>query len=154
MVKKQTGLTGTTADLATPTGKGSGRKAPSRGPFDRKTLASIRGQLVAQQEELLVQLEEIEEATSSASQPDISGDVSFDEDSVDAGSFTAEREKDLSIAQNVRDLLDKMTKALHKIDEGTYGICESCGKPIDAARVKALPYVLLCLSCKKAEERR
>ncbi|HEY8201278.1 MAG TPA: TraR/DksA C4-type zinc finger protein [Actinomycetota bacterium] len=150
MVKKQPGLAKTTPNPVSPAGKGSGRKAA----FDRKTLAAIRGQLVAQQEELLAQLEEIEEATSATTQPDISGDVSFDEDSVDAGSFTAEREKDLSIAQNVRDLLDKMTKALHKIDDGTYGICESCGEPIEAARLKALPHVLLCLSCKKAEERR
>jgi RNA polymerase-binding transcription factor len=154
MVKKQAGLAKTTPEAASAAAKTPGRKAASRGPFDRRTLGAIRAQLVAQQKELLAQLEEIEEATSAASQPDISGDVSFDEDSVDAGSFTSEREKDLSIAQNARDLLDKMTKALQKIDDGTYGICESCGKRIDAARVKALPHVLLCLSCKKAEERR
>lgn len=162
MVKKSTGLakaTRATTSRATPEATSTARKANARkaaagGTFDRRMLSAIRGQLVAQREELLEQLREIEEAASNSSQPDVSGEVSFDEDSVDAGSFTFEREKDLSIAHNVRDLLGKMAKALDKIDEGTYGICESCGQPIDAARVKALPHVLLCLSCKKAEERR
>lgn len=162
MVKKSTGrakATRATTSRATPEATSTARKANARkaaagGTFDRRMLGAIRGQLVAQREELLEQLREIEEAASNSSQPDVSGEVSFDEDSVDAGSYTFEREKDLSIAHNVRDLLGKMAKALDKIDEGTYGICESCGQPIDAARVKALPHVLLCLSCKKAEERR
>lgn len=158
MVKKQNGLAGTAPDPAARPAKGprpqSSSQSSSKGPFDRKTLQAIRAQLLAQQEELLAQLEEIEQAASSTTQPDISGDVSFDEDSVDAGSFTSEREKDLSIAHNVRDLLGKMTKALQKIEDGTYGVCESCGGPIGVDRVKALPHVLLCLACKKAEERR
>ena len=154
MVKKQSGLAKSAPEPASRAGKGPKSQSASQGGFDRKTLQAFRAQLVAQQEELLAQLDEIEQAASSTSQPDISGDVSFDEDSVDAGSFTSEREKDLSIAHNVRDLLGKMTKALRKIDDGTYGLCESCGSPIGVERVKALPHVLLCLSCKKAEERR
>ena len=152
MVKKSTGLakvTDATAQGASVTGI---RKTAA--PASARMLETIRGRLAAQQEELLEQLREIEESTSSSSRGDISGDVSFDEDSVDAGSFTSEREKDLSIAHNVRDLLEKIGRVLDKIDDGTYGICESCGKRIEAARVKALPHVLLCLSCKKAEERR
>lgn len=150
MVKKQNGL----ADPTSRAAKVTGAKPALQTGFDRRTLQAIRAQLVTEQEKLLAQLEEIEQAASNASQPDVSGDVSFDEDSVDAGSFTFEREKDLSIAQNVRDLLAKMRKALRKIDDGTYGMCESCGNPIGADRVKALPHVLLCLSCKRAEERR
>ena len=153
MVKKQSDLARTGPNPSSPAGKGTGSKSAQQA-FDRKTLQAFRAQLVAEQKELLAQLDEIEQAASGTAQPDISGDVSFDEDSVDAGSFTSEREKDLSIAQNVRDLLAKVSKALQKIDDGTYGICESCGRPIGADRVKALPHVLLCLSCKKAEERR
>ena len=154
MVNKENGLAKATPGPDSPAGKRSGRKTAPSGAIDRRALRTIRAQLVGQQEELLSQLEEIEQASFTGAQPDMSGEVSFDEDSVDAGSFTAEREKDLSIAENVRDLLGKITKALHKIDNRTYGICESCGKPIEAARLKALPHVLLCLSCKKAEERR
>ena len=67
---------------------------------------------------------------------------------------TFEREKDLSIEQNVRDLLDKIDRALKRIDEGTYGVCERCGKPIEKARIKALPYVDLCIKDAQAQSRR
>lgn len=122
--------------------------------FDAKTLRLIRGHLLEQREQLVEQLRDIEEAAFNAPQSEISGEVGYDEDYADSGSATFEREKDLSIANNVQDLLDKIEKALEKIDEGTYGICESCGEPIDAARLRALPNALLCIRCKKAEERR
>ena len=49
--------------------------------------------------------------------------------------------------------LEKIEKAMSKIDEGTYGLCDRCGKPIEKARLKALPYANLCLKDKQAEER-
>jgi len=80
--------------------------------------------------------------------------VGLDDESADAGSATFEREKDLSIEQNVRDLLDKIERALKRMDEGTYGVCEICGKPIEKARIKALPYVDLCIKDAQAQSRR
>jgi RNA polymerase-binding transcription factor len=127
---------------------------PKRAVFDAKALAAIKDNLLVLRAEYQKQLEEIEEASFTSSQSDLSGEVGYDEDYADAGSFTFEREKDLSIANNVQDLLGKIAKALDKIDEGTYGLCESCGEAISAERLKALPYVLLCIKCKKAEERR
>lgn len=67
---------------------------------------------------------------------------------------TYERERDLSLLENARTLLDQVDRALRKVAEGTYGVCESCGKKIEAARVKALPHASLCISCKRQEERR
>ena len=122
--------------------------------FDRKMLASIKTSLLEMQTELQQELEEIEEAAFNVSQSEMSGEVGYDEDYADAGSFTFEREKDLSIANNVQDLLEKISRALEKIEDGTYGICESCGLPIEAPRLKALPHALLCVKCKTAEERR
>ena len=78
----------------------------------------------------------------------------LDDESADAGSATFEREKDLSIEQNVRDLLHKIERALKRMDDGTYGICERCGKPIEKARIKALPYVDLCIKDAQAQSRR
>jgi DnaK suppressor protein len=104
--------------------------------------------------ELVEELEELEETAFNVSQSEMSGEVSYDEDYADAGSFTFEREKDLSIANNVQDLIDKIERAIEKIDDGTYGICEVCGQPIEAARIKALPHALLCVKDKAAEERR
>src|SRR5437660_134057 len=125
---------------------------PSR--FDRDALATIRKRLTEQRAELQHQLTAIEESALGLSQSEMSGEVSYDEDYADAGSFTFEREKEFSIANNVSDLRDKIDRALHKIAEGSYGVCESCGKPIEGPRLKALPHVTLCLKCKKAEERR
>ncbi len=56
-------------------------------------------------------------------QSDLTGDVGLDDESADAGTATFEREKDLSIEQNVRDLMAKIDRALQRIDEGTYGLC-------------------------------
>lgn len=122
--------------------------------FDKKTLASIKSSLLENRQRLAQQLQEIEESAFNVSQSEMSGEVGYDEDYADAGTFTFEREKEASIANNVQDLLDKIDRALEKIEEGTYGICESCGQPIEAARLKALPSAVLCLKDKAAEERR
>lgn len=128
--------------------------AKRKSPFDRKALQGIRKHLTEMSEELQAELLEIAEAAFNLSQSELSGEVSYDEDYADAGTFTFEREKDLSIANNVQDLLDKITRAVEKIDEGTYGICEVCGNPIEPARIKALPHALLCVRDKALEERR
>ena len=120
----------------------------------QKELDDLRERLLAEQAELQEQLTTIEEQTFAASQSDLSGEVSFDEENADAGTFTFERERDLSIENNVRDLLRKIERALARMDEGTYGICSRCGKPIEKARLKALPYVDLCIKDAQAQSRR
>lgn len=77
----------------------------------------------------------------------------MDQDFADAGTATFDRERDFSIRNNIQDLVDQMTRAIARIDEGSYGTCERCGRPIDAARLRALPHALLCLDCKRREER-
>jgi RNA polymerase-binding protein DksA len=114
----------------------------------------LRGRLEEELAELQTQLSTLEEDTFAATQSDSSGDVGLDDESADAGSATFEREKDLSIEQNVRDLLQKIERALKRIAEGTYGLCERCGKPIEKARIKALPYVDLCIKDAQAQSRR
>jgi len=59
-----------------------------------------------------------------------------------------ELEKRLALEKRVREQLAEVEHALHKFDEGTYGLCESCGQPIDPARLEALPQAKLCMSCK------
>lgn len=125
----------------------------SQPEFDADTLNSIKSTLIGQAAELQDQLETESQAFSS-SESEIATDVRSDENPAEAGTATFEREKHLSIANNVQDLLVKSTKAIEKIEAGSYGICESCGGPIDAERLAALPHALLCIQCKKAEERR
>jgi len=59
-----------------------------------------------------------------------------------------EVEKGLILEKRVRDQLVEVEHALHKFDQGTYGLCDICGQPIDPARLEALPHASLCLSCK------
>lgn len=119
----------------------------------QKELEDLRERLLTEQAELQEQLTTIEEQSFAQSQSDMSGEVSFDEENADAGTFTFERERDLSIENNVRDLLRKIERALTRMDEGTYGICSRCGKPIEKARLKALPYVDLCIKDAQAQTR-
>ncbi|HYN56607.1 MAG TPA: TraR/DksA family transcriptional regulator [Motilibacterales bacterium] len=81
------------------------------------------------------------------------GDSAGD-DQADAGSKTLEREQEMSVNANARDLLDQSTHALRRLEAGTYGVCESCGAVIPAARLRAFPRATLCIACKQAEERR
>ena len=120
----------------------------------KKEITDLQTRLVEERGELQTQLTTLEEDTFATTQSEMSGDVGLDDESADAGTATFEREKDLSIEQNVRDLLDKIERALKRIDEGTYGVCERCGKSIEKARIKALPYVDLCIKDAQAQSRR
>ena len=120
----------------------------------KKELADLRIRLVEERVQLDMQLTTIENDSFASTQSDSSGDVGLDDEPADAGTATFEREKDLSIENNVRDLLHKIDRALKRMDDGTYGICDICGKPIEKARVKALPYVDLCIKDAQAQSRR
>ena len=58
------------------------------------------------------------------------------------------------MAKNARDNLELVQAAIKRIDEGTYGVCESCGKPIGKMRLQAFPRATLCMECKQRQERR
>ncbi len=121
--------------------------------FTSKELAELRERLTAERRDLQTQFEDIAESTFSTDQSELTGEMGFDEEYADAGTATFERERDLSLANNLRDLMDRIDKALVKMDQGTYGLCDRCGRPIEKARLKALPYANLCLKDKQAEER-
>lgn len=75
------------------------------------------------------------------------------DDDAESGSATFERERMMSLAQNARALLSGIDRALSRMDEGTYGLCESCGEPIDINRLEALPAAVDCLDCRRKAER-
>ncbi len=62
-----------------------------------------------------------------------------------------ELEKRITLEKRIRDQLADVEHALHKFEDGTYGFCDSCGQPIDPARLEALPQASLCLSCKTGQ---
>lgn len=64
-----------------------------------------------------------------------------------------EREKTLALLRNLEEKLYDLSRALTMIDDGTYGLCDVCGKEIGAERLEALPYTAYCLACKALVER-
>jgi DnaK suppressor protein len=82
-----------------------------------------------------------------------SGDGAGD-DQADSGSSALEREQELTMVNNTRDLLDQTRHALDRVGQPGFGTCESCGGPIGKARMQAFPRATLCVTCKAREERR
>ena len=76
------------------------------------------------------------------------------DDQVDAGTKTFEREHEMSLVINARDMVLQTERALARIDEKSYGRCEECGNSIGKARLQVFPRATLCMVCKQKEERR
>lgn len=75
-------------------------------------------------------------------------------DQADVGSNSLERDAEMSLAANQRELLLQTEKALDRLGKGTYGVCEVCGEAIGKMRLQAFPRATLCKECKQREERR
>lgn len=73
--------------------------------------------------------------------------------SADEGDAMADAERSNLVLGNSRTLLEQVNAALARLDDGTYGYCQRCGKPIDARRLEALPYALYDIDCQEAIER-
>ena len=73
-------------------------------------------------------------------------------DPTDRASLEADRNFTLRIRDRERKLILKIQEALKRLEEGVYGICESCGEKIDKARLKARPVTTLCIDCKSNQE--
>jgi DnaK suppressor protein len=71
----------------------------------------------------------------------------------DSATDMMEQERDLALIGNLRDKLRDVERALERLDEGAYGICERCGEPIAAERLEVLPSATLCINCKALEDK-
>jgi RNA polymerase-binding protein DksA len=120
-------------------------------PWTKKELDQVRGELMADRERLRSELNMAEHELHDLMRD--AGDGAGN-DQADVGSTTFERDHEMSLANNARDMLAQTERDLLRIEAGTYGICESCGEPIGKMRLMAFPRATLCLSCKQREERR
>ena len=105
----------------------------------QSTLDRLRRRLEDEETRLTSLLDEMEREREEAVASQTSSERSPDPNTAEGGSMAFEMEKELSIAQNAQDLLDKVRHALGRMDEGTYGICEVTGESIPVARLEALP---------------
>jgi DnaK suppressor protein len=125
--------------------------APGEEPWTHTELAQVRKELEGDAIGLRADIARVESQIA-----DRLGDAAGDagDDQADAAANAFEREHDLALTANAQDLLDQTERALDRIDAGTYGVCESCGKAIGKARLLAFPRATLCVECKQREERR
>jgi RNA polymerase-binding transcription factor DksA len=94
--------------------------------------------------------ENLDGETEQESTSELSG---FDQHPADVGTETFEREKDLSVLEQIEAELVDVEYALRRLDEGTYGTCEACGQPIDKDRLEAMPAARLCRDDQEKAER-
>jgi DnaK suppressor protein len=84
---------------------------------------------------------------------DETGDVAPDDHLGDLATATFDRELDYTLEENAEEILAAIDGALARMEEGTYGICQSCGRPISADRLEAIPWATRCIDCQRREER-
>ena len=93
-----------------------------------------RAALEQERDDLLRQLNEL-------------GNLNYDSNFADSSQVTAERGEAEVLVATLREALDEVEHALTKQRDGTFGLCESCGKPISAARLEAMPTARFCIDC-------
>ncbi|MFA6029283.1 MAG: TraR/DksA C4-type zinc finger protein [Elusimicrobiota bacterium] len=127
--------------------KATARKSPkaASGPvFSRSELVTIQKTLSVKREEISNMMrknQDMEPITSEVG------------DEADQAGLSLEKEMIFELSDNERMALDQIEGALRKIEKGTYGLCESCQKPIMKQRLHAMPFARYCIGCQSSSER-
>jgi DnaK suppressor protein len=120
-------------------------------PWTAAELKAIRAEIATDLERLRIELANVEAEMNELIAD--SGEGAGD-DQADSGTKTFEREHEMSLVINARDMVLQTERALARIDAKSYGMCEECGSPIGKARLQVFPRATLCMICKQKEERR
>ena len=118
------------------------------------TAAELKGMRSELAKELIRLKSELSEAEGEMQDLISAAGVGAGDDQADAGTKTFEREHEMSLVYNARDMVLQTERAIDRIDSKTYGRCEECGNAIGKARLQVFPRATLCMSCKQKEERR
>jgi len=114
----------------------------------------LRDALIAQKERIMGNFMNLRKTHLRSSQRESTGDLSgYSLHMADIGTDTFDREFALTVASSEQDVLYRIDQALRRMEEKQYGLCESCGRAIKLARLKAMPWARLCLPCKQKEEK-
>lgn len=126
-----------------------GRSGSSRGAGRVEEFTQL---LLEERKRLRQELSEMEEHQVKTEEKPVA-DAASEDDLVDVATEAFEREKELALESSIQGILEMVEEALQRVRNGTYGICNGCGKPIDGNRLRAIPYARLCIKCKEREER-
>lgn len=123
--------------------------------MNKKELEQYKKILEVERRKLIGDINHIEKESLKQSQRDASGDLSgYGFHMADVATDNYDREFSLDLASCEQTRLNDIVDALEKIDDGTYGLCESCKKKISNRRLHAVPYARLCIKCKEQEEKK
>ena len=111
------------------------------------TISKFKKRLIAEQEQLSSMLEQHQQERENIRLSEASAERSPDPTSADGGSMAFELEKELTLDENTRHLLNQVEHALVLIKKKKYGNCENCSEPIPVARLEAIPYSTICKAC-------
>ena len=119
--------------------------------WTKTEINQVRKVLEKEKAELLADIAEAEEKFHELI---VASGEGAGDDQADAGTKTFEREQEISLLSNKRDMLDQTNHALERIEAGTYGLCETCGRHIGKLRLmEANPRATLCMPCRQREDR-
>lgn len=115
---------------------------------DDKFLASQRTELLARREAYLADFERLTASAMELSEEGASQDMADEDGFGEGDTLSVERDRLLVVAGDAQARVGEIDAALGRVDAGTYGACEVCGKPIPHARLEAVPEATLCVGCK------
>ena len=114
----------------------------------------FREALVEERQRVAAAIENLHDEHPGSMAEDSGEDAVFDNHLADTATETYDRELDYTLEENSEHVLADIDAALRRIEDGTYGICTSCGRRIAEERLEARPWATLCIDCQRKRERR
>ena len=122
--------------------------------LSKQQLKQFRQLLITERAKCADEIKSIAQDTSKSPR-EASGDLSaYTIHMADMAADTYERELSMNIVSSEQATLYEIDDALKRLDDGSYGICQQCNKPITMSRLKAVPYASLCIACQRVKEQK
>jgi RNA polymerase-binding protein DksA len=130
------------------------KKKSLKKAFKKKELEAIRKKLIAEKERIIQDVLALKGDNINKSFKDLSGDLSgYSFHMADMATDLYDREFSLGLAEGERERLYELDEAVKRIDQGNYGICETCGEKIPSGRLKVMPHAKYCLKHQEEMEK-
>ena len=122
--------------------------------LSREQIKQFRQLLITERAKLVEEIKSIAH-DASTSPGEASGDLSaYTIHMADMAADTYERELSMNLASTEQEVLYHIDDALKRLDDGTFGVCQQCAKPISMSRLKAVPYGPMCIACQRSQEQK
>ncbi len=116
--------------------------------WTQKELGHFRKNIMAKREALLIEMGELKQNTKIANESSATGDSTYAYHMADAGTDQGEREKAYYWLARENNYMRYLDRALEMLDDGSFGICQTCGDLIKSERLEEVPHTTSCFSCK------